>query len=122
MKRAWGVATLIFVLAVAVVAMAANPFISPAYDRIQADVSWLAGQFLALTGGNVTGPIGAANGSAAAPSFGFTANPNTGMYAPSGGQVGIAANGQLTITFAKDTGAFPIIGIGTAPVTAQTFT
>ena len=72
------------------------------------------------TGGNTSGTstasaFYAANGTAALPSYSFTSSTSTGMYSPASNQVAFSANGQLAMTIAKDTGAFPIIGIGTAP-------
>lgn len=74
-------------------------------------------------GGNVnTSLVLNADGTVSAPSYAFINSLSTGMYSPASNQGGLTANGQLAIQWAKDAGAFPIVGIGTAPVTNQTLT
>jgi hypothetical protein len=70
--------------------------------------------------GIFTVPVQTANGTATAPSHTFTSDLTTGTYLVSAGNLGLSAGGQLGIQIAKDTGAFPLIGIGAAPVAAQT--
>jgi hypothetical protein len=42
---------------------------------------------------NLVQPITGAAGSASAPTFSFTADPNTGLYSPGADQVAVATNG-----------------------------
>jgi hypothetical protein len=42
---------------------------------------------------NLVSPITGALGSASAPTFSFTADPNTGLYSPGADQVAISTNG-----------------------------
>jgi hypothetical protein len=58
---------------------------------------------------NLVQPITGAAGSASAPTFSFTADPNTGIYSPGADQVAVATNGVGRL-FVDATGS---IGVGT---------
>jgi len=59
---------------------------------------------------NLVSPITGALGSASAPTFSFTSDPNTGLYSPGADQVAISTNGVNRLHIAAD----GKIGIGTA--------
>jgi len=60
---------------------------------------------------NLVQPITGAAGSASAPTFSFTADPNTGIYSPGADQIAVATNGTGRL-FVDASGR---VGIGTTP-------
>jgi hypothetical protein len=58
---------------------------------------------------NLVQPITGAAGSASAPTFSFTADPNTGIYSPGADQIAVATNGVQRL-YIDSTGS---IGVGT---------
>jgi hypothetical protein len=54
-----------------------------------------------------TNGIQVGDGSAGSPSLTFTSDPNTGIYSAGADTVGIAANGNLSTSFAQNTVTFP---------------
>lgn len=74
-------------------------------------------------GGTFVNPFLGGNGSATAPTYSFSAASSTGWYYDSvTSSLAASASGQVAAYIKKDTGAFPIMGLGVTPVATQTLT
>lgn len=77
---------------------------------------------LPLVGGTLTGPILGASGTAAAPSYSFSGNANTGLYRIGANNVGLALGGVLRFNFGISLTEFSIQHFRTtagSPITTQ---
>jgi hypothetical protein len=80
--------------------------------------------FVLKSGDTMTGPLTMAAGTAALPSFSFTADPNTGIYSIAGDSLGISTGGTLRANFGTGGTAFVgslYLDAGTVAVPAVTW-
>lgn len=67
-------------------------YLQGATSNIQAQINAISSSSITPAGGNFSGPVGFADGTAAAPSIRFTADTDTGFYRVGGNTLGFAAN------------------------------
>jgi hypothetical protein len=69
-----------------------------------------------------TGGVSFAAGSTSAPSGFIAGSATTGFYSAASNTFSVVANGVEAVRWAKDTGSFPIVGIGAVPVSGAALT
>lgn len=85
-------------------------YLQGASSNIQSQLNSVGSGKLSLTGGNMTGPLGIANGSSANPSLQLVNSPTTGFYRAGADQIGIAI---AAAAFGSVSASVVQFGIGT---------
>lgn len=91
-KRTIGVSIGIAEISGAAITTTELNYLQGATSNIQAQINAISSSSITPSGGNFTGPVGFADGTAATPSIRFTADTDTGFYRIGGNQIGFATN------------------------------